>query len=467
MAQDLLNQPTNKVLFGMSVPISLGMLSTILFQVVDTYFVGTLGAAPLTALGFAATIYFVLIGLYIGLSVATSIIVGTARGEDNKEKVKQSATISIVLSFGIAVLFSIIGFLSLRPIFSFMGADESIMEYIAAYMIPMFIGMPILSVGIVGGSILRATGNVKLPEIIFGIAGIINVILDYLFIFGKLGFPALGIQGVAIGTVISWIFILICIFYLLIKNGFFVSVIRDRKQSVTILKSLYSLGLPSVVTQIIAPFTLLFITWLLGNQDPAAVAAYGVAGRIETLLMIGIMGVSTASTPFIAQNVGAKNVARVDQAIVFGGKAAFYLGGLVIILLFLFIKPIVSLFSADATIISYASSYFYIVSGSYILYGLYLITASIFNGLQMPNKALKIMAVKTFLFTLPLAYAGSFIGIHGIFIGIAISNVAGGIYARLEMRKELKRVNSSLVKRNPFMDMLNDFKMIFKRPKRV
>ena len=67
----------------------------------------------------------------------------------------------------------------------------------------MYVGMPILSVGIVGGSILRASGKVKLPEVVFGIAGVINLFLDYTFIFGKFGFPALGIAGVAYGTVIS------------------------------------------------------------------------------------------------------------------------------------------------------------------------------------------------------------------------------------------------------------------------
>lgn len=461
MNKDYSKQPSRKILLGMSIPISLGMLSTILFQIFDTYFVGTLGPLPLTALGFASTVYFLMIGLFIGFSVGISIIIGKAFGGGELSLVKKVSGLSLIIGFLIAGLLSAVGMLYVDDIFGLMGARQVLLPMIADYMVPLFAGMPLLAVGITAGSILRSTGYVKLPEILFGVAGIINVILDYLFIYGKMGFPELGIRGVAYGTVISWAFIFVTVIFFLIRFKLVSIDFKSWVQNKNIVKSMFSMGAPAVATQIVAPFTLLFITYILGRLSQEAVAAYGVAGRIETLLMIGIMAVGTASTPFIAQNVGAKQVSRINDAIVFGGKAAFYLGGLLTVLLIIVIRPVAGLFSNEESIVDSTALYFYIVGLSYIFYGLYLITASIFNGLQMPGKSLKIMLVKTFLFTVPLVIAGSYYGVTGVFTGLAASNILGGLFARWEMKKELKRVNSSLVKRNMFKDMLEDFNRLF------
>ena len=308
MSVDLLREPTHKVLKKMALPISLGMLSTILFQVVDTYFVGTLGPEELTALGFASTLYFMLIGLYIGFSIGVSVIIGSFFGQDDLASVKRTSSIALLLSFVLSAVLSFVGFISLSHIYAFLGATPAQLVHISAYMKPVFAGLPFLSVAVAASGILRASGNVLFPEVVYGIAGVINVVLDYAFIFGKFGLPALGITGVAYGTVISWIFLLICMMVQFIRLQYFGNFITNWSHSIHITKLIFKLASPAVVTQLVGPFTLMFITYLLGNANTDAVAAFGVAGRIETLVMIGIMAVSTASTPFIAQNLGAKGI---------------------------------------------------------------------------------------------------------------------------------------------------------------
>ena len=454
---DLLRGNTNKALVSMSLPISIGMLSTILFQVIDTYFVGKLGAEQLVALGFASTVYFLLIGFFIGLSVAVSILVGKTFGEQDMTKVKQIIGLSLLISFSVPALFSALGIISIDAVFGAMGADASILPHIQAYMYPLYLGMPVLAVGIVGGAALRATGNISAPEIVFGIAGIINAVLDYVLIFGVGPFPELGIQGVAYGTVASWVFILLAIIGLMLKDKLLkIQAFSGVFKQVKMLKELYQLGLPSIATQLVGPATLMFITFLLGRETSTAVAAFGVAGRIETLLMVGVMAVSTAATPFIAQNLGAKQKLRIDEAIVFGGKASTYLGILLFILLMIFVKPISHLFSDDAEVVGFTQTYFYIVSISYVFYSLYLISSSIFNGLQLPFNSLKIILVKTLVFTVPLCLLGSLWGVAGIFVGLALSNVLGGLYAGRQVRAQLKKDNSSLLDKNPWQDYKQD-----------
>ena len=390
MATDLIEDKTGKVLVSMSVPISIGMLSTFLFQIIDTYFVGQLGANALAALSFASTVYFLVVGLFMGLAVGVSIIIGTAKGAGNSSRVNQTAVVAIFLSFTASAILSVFGILWVDPIFTVMGANEVILPLIKQYVIPLFYGMPLLTAGLVGGGVLRATGNIKKPEVIMGIAGVINLVLDYCLIFGKLGFPEMGIKGAALATVSSWIFIIIGMLFLLSRDRLLsVSAKETLRRLLPTIGDISRLGLPTILTQIVGPLTLIYLTYLLARQAPEAVAAFGVASRIETLLLIGILGVSTAITPFIAQNLGAKQHLRIDESIAFGGRASTYLGLIICVLLLLFIKPIATLFSEDVQVIAHTTQYFYLVGVSYIFYGLFVITSSIFNGTSITCKFFK------------------------------------------------------------------------------
>ena len=123
---DLLKDKTSKVLISMSMPISIGMLSTFLFQVIDTYFVGQLGSEALTALSFASTIYFLLVGLFIGLSVGVSIIIGKATGENDLDKIRKTTLIAILICLLLSIFSSFLGITFVDQIFTGLGAERNI-----------------------------------------------------------------------------------------------------------------------------------------------------------------------------------------------------------------------------------------------------------------------------------------------------------------------------------------------------
>ncbi|MEM7371160.1 MAG: MATE family efflux transporter [Bacteroidota bacterium] len=458
---NILKDDPNKALISMSLPISIGMLSTFLFQVIDTYFVGQLGPESLAALSFSSTVYFMMVGLFIGLSVGVSVIIGQATGASDIKKVRHTTWIAALLCLVLTSLLSFLGIFFIDPIFDLMGADAAVIPLIREYMIPLLSGIPLLTTGILIGGVLRATGNITKPEVLMAIAGVINLFFDYVLIFGKWGFPELGIQGAAYATVLSWVFVILGMVILLIRDQLLRPFSRSDRSNQQIIQEIFQLGGPSILTQIIGPFTLMYLTFLLARESSLAVAAFGVAGRIETLLMIGILGISTAITPFIAQNSGAKQTDRIDQAIAFGGKASTYLGLLVAALMFLLIKPIAALFSDHPEVIQHTANYFYIVSLSYVSYGLYLITTSILNGLQLPVNSMKISLVKSLAFTLPLTLIGAYWGVTGIFIGLSLSNVLAGIYAGWEMRKEFVRSDSSLKNVSVWKEYQQDIYRVF------
>ena len=457
---NILIDKTNKVLLLMSLPISLGMLSTFLFQVIDTYFIGKLGPQSLAALSFSSTIYFVLVSLYIGLSIGVSIIIGKAVGAGEKEKINKMVWVSGLLTFLISSVFSVIGILFIDPIFTGLGASIELLQPISEYTIPILVGMPLLAMAMTASGVLRASGNITKPEMVMGLAGLINLIFDYALIFGKWGMPELGIQGAAYATIFSWLFVFIGMVVLLVQDSL-IHFVTQAKESISVLvKEIFSLGFPTIITQIIGPFTMMFLTYVLAQNSAMAVAAFGVSSRIEMLLLIGVLSISTAITPFIAQNSGAKTYRRIDEAIVFAGKASTYLGIAVAILLYLFIEQIASIFTEDITVIEYTSNYFYMVSLSYVPYAFYLVTTSILNGLQQTKKSLKITLIKAIGFSVPATMIGSFWGVQGIFIGLSSSNVLAGIYAGYVMRKEIEKMHSALAQADIVKDFKGDFSLI-------
>jgi len=191
----------------MAAPISLGMMSTFLFQIVDTYFVGQLGSNELAALAFSATAYFLFISVFIGLSVGVSSVVAKSSGAGDAEKVRQIATVSLLIGIVMSVTASLVARAAIGPMFHGLGADATVLPLINDYMSILYLCFPFLVFGIVGSGVARATGILFLTEIIFGIAGIINLVFDYLLIFGIGPFPELGLTGAAVATAISFIFI--------------------------------------------------------------------------------------------------------------------------------------------------------------------------------------------------------------------------------------------------------------------
>ncbi len=453
----LLQAPVTRVLLSMSAPIGLGMLSTFLFQVVDTYFVGQLGGDPLAALGFAATTYFLAVALFMGMAVGVSALVGNALGQKDRRSASRYTTIASMSAVVLAVALSAGGILTLKPLFTTLGAGPELIPLIDVYMSTLYFGFPLLIFGLVGNAALSATGDTTFPAILMGIAGVINAVFDYLLIFGIGPFPELGFYGASLATVGSWVFVAVSFFVFLVRRKLLTLRVQRPLRE---LRDIVRLSTPAITTQILLPLTAMLITYLAAQSGPEVVAAFGVAQRVETLALVGISSVTVAIVPFVAQNFGAQELGRVDEAIAFAGKTSMYWGGGLFLLLVICAQPIAAFFSEDPTIIAYTTLYFYIVALSCAPYGIVMVTSSIFNGVQVPERALKVLLVKTFAFTIPLALLGSFFGATGIFASIALSNIFGAIYAARIMQKSLREASSKLADRSPLQGYLTDWRTL-------
>ena len=162
----LVEGPVGKTLISLAIPMAFGIAAIVLFNIVDTFYVGRLGAKPLAAMGFTFPVTFIVMSIAMGLSVGASSTISRAIGEGYQEKVQRLTTDGLGLAVLIVTFFALIGLTTLKTIFSLMGADEETLKLISDYMVPWFLGVGLLVIPMVGNGAIRATGDTKTPALI-------------------------------------------------------------------------------------------------------------------------------------------------------------------------------------------------------------------------------------------------------------------------------------------------------------
>ena len=440
----LLQGPVGRTLISLAMPMAFGIAAIILFTVVDTFYVGRLGAEQLAAMGFTFPISYIVMSIAMGLSVGTSSTIARAIGEGHQLRVQRLATDGLGLAFLIVTCFSLIGLTNLNTIFSMIGAKGEILELISDYMIPWCLGVGLLVIPMVGNGAIRATGDTKTPATIMVIAGIVNIVLDPFLIFGIGPFPRLELQGAALATVVSWGVTFTASLWILGKReGMIRLPIFDPKQTFDSWKQILHIGIPAAGTNMMEPLSMAVITRMISEYGKEAVAAFGVGGRLEALSLIGIWALSMAITPFVGQNFGAGNSDRIRAALRFGMKFSLVWGGVVFTVLYLLSGIIAPIFNDNKAVIASVILFLQIIPISYAMYGISTLVNSTFNALGKPLQASLVIILHLFVFVLPLAYLGSKVyGLKGIFVGIAVGNAVVGIIAYLMVQKFFLRIET-------------------------
>ncbi len=423
--------PVTRGLFKLSLPMVWGLLSVITFNLADVYFIGQLGANELAAISFTTPIVMVITSLAIGLGTGTSSILARTIGQGDRATLRRIATDSLILTTLISIFLMWLGLVSIESLFSFMGAEPEVLSLIRDYMDIWYLGLLFLVLPIVGNSSLRAQGNTFFPSLIMFIAALLNVILDPILIFGLFGAPRLEMQGAAIATILARTVTFVAALWMLgVKEKLLVFVIPSRQQLMQSWVSIFHVGLPAAGTNVVVPLGMAVITALMASFGANAVAALGVATRIEAFSIIFLFALASSLGPFVGQNAGAGKCARVIRVVQGANIMALLWGLFIAVILFFISEPVVGLFSDNESVIATAKNYLIIVSISYGFQGMLMVNSSTFNALGKPLPSTLLSVGRMFLFYVPMALvAKKYWGTQGIFIVAALANVISGIVA--------------------------------------
>jgi putative MATE family efflux protein len=433
--------PVGKQLVDMTVPVLLGIATMMGQGLIDTWFIGQVGDAQLAAFSFGFPILMIVTSVAIGLGAGTSSVVARAIGADDHQRARRLSTDSLLLSFLVTAIISAIGIVTIGPLFRLLGAPDELMPLIRGFMIILYMGVPFIVVGMVGMASMRATGDTRLPSMLMILAAILNVILDPILIFGVGPVPAMGLNGAAMAALLARASIFIGTLYLMRHRLDMVSFNKpDPAELRQSWRDVLHVGIPAAGTNIIVPVGAAVVTAMIARFGPDAVAGFGVASRIESMMLVMYYALSAIIGPFVGQNFSAGKEERILRALWL--CTAFSIGsGLVIAgLLAAMSGWLPGLFSDSESVQRVTSMFLWIVPVSYGTYGMVMVMNASFNGLGYPMPGVVISVCRIAVLYIPIALvAMQFFDIAGIFAAYAIANIVSGLGAYAWARSAVRR----------------------------
>lgn len=412
----------------LSLPLAWGMLALTSFTVADTFFISKLGTRELAALGFCIPVVMFFMGVIFGLSIATTSVVARQHGTGDREKVRRISTDAMTISTLIILAVSVIGYLTAEPIFRLIGADADLMPMIRQYMALWYVALPFLSAMIVGNSCMRGLGETKYVSHIMTALAVSNIVLDPLFIFGWGPFPHFGFAGAALAHVVACFAVCMFSYYHLIfrfevvaKGSLVHPGLRDS------FKRLMHVALPAILSNQIAPVSAAVITWMASSFGQEAVAALGVASRIDRVSTIIFFSTGTGVAIFAGQNHGAGKFERIREAMEKAGRSAMVWGVFFFAFFWIFAEELALIFDKNPDVVAYTKLYLLWVPVSYGAMGVMILANAVLNAVGRPAPATALVLLRTIVIYIPLAFLlREYFGFTGILIALMVTNFAVG-----------------------------------------
>ncbi|TYL46672.1 MATE family efflux transporter [Marinomonas sp. IMCC 4694] len=427
-----------KQLFSMTWPMLFGILSLMSFQLVDSAFIGQLGVLPLAAQGFTLPIQMLVIGLQVGLGIATTAIISRALGAAKAEYAKQLGGLVLALgSVGMA-FFCVLIWLLRQPILTLLSAPDSVFPVIDAYWPHFLLSAWVGALLYFYYSLCRSNGNTMLPGIMMIVTSVLNVILDPIFIF----IFDLGLNGAAMATTVSFG-----------MGALIVAPQVARKHWVTfdwhdinVAKSLASIGHimgPAMISQLLPSVSSVLATKLIAGFGTAAVASWALGSRFEFFSIVAVLALTMSMPPMVGRLLGAGKIGDIRYVVSLACRFVLVFQLLVAVATFVASAPLSRLMTSDAAVTNILHWHLMIVPVSLGSLGICMLMVSVCNALGKSYAALTISALRLFLFFLPCLWIGSEIaGLNGLFVGVLIGNLLAGwcawrMYLRTLVKVEL------------------------------
>ena len=365
-------------------PIAGTQLGAVLMGTIDTIMVGKMGPHPLASMAMSNTLWYFNLVLIFGIISATSPLISAAYGAGKYEKIAPLASHGLRLAFVLSA-FTIFTFSLSIPIFSFFKQDPSLLEMGKTYLFYFSFGVP-AHYAFFSLRMFSASISDTRPALTMMILGLItNAFFNYLLIYGKMGFPAMGVAGSGLATsIVGWVMFLGMLLYVSVSDKYKrYRIIKEAfKIDFKLIKKIVGIGLPSGMASFCEVSFFMFATLLIGTMGTISLAAHQISLNLASTTFMIASGVAQATSIQIAQSKGRK---KYDEILGHAGNgyALVFFFMLVVTVMFLTIpKSLISLYTHDESIITVAIPLLMIASGFQILDGFQVMGIAASKGLQ-------------------------------------------------------------------------------------
>lgn len=435
--------PVNQLLFSMSLPMIISMLVQALYNVIDSVFVAKVGEASLTAVSLAFPVQNLIIAVAAGTGVGVNALLSRSLGEKN-QKMANSAAVNGLFVFLVSyAAFALLGLFFSRLYFSIQTTNQDIINQGTAYLSICTIFSFGIFIEIALERIMQSTGRTIYNMITQGLGAIINIILDPILIFGLLGFPAMGITGAAVATVIGQIAAMALLLYFnLTKNPDVDLNMKHFKPDQQTIKEIYKVGLPSIIMQSISSVMTFGVNKILLIFSETAVSVFGIYFKLQSFIFMPVFGLNNGMVPIVAYNYGARKKDRIMKTIRSSIAAAVAIMLLGLAIFQLFPAQLLSLFDASEHMISIGVPALRIISLSFLFAGYCIVVGSVFQALGNGVYSLVVSIARQLVCILPVAYGfAKIFGLSAVWYAFPLAEIISMVMTTLLFRRiYIKRI---------------------------
>ncbi len=438
--QDFTKGSIRRAVILLAIPMMLEMSLESVFAVVDIFFVSHLGKHATSTVGLTESVITIVYSLAIGISMAATAMVARRIGEKNPEEATKAGMQAILGAISVTIMFSIPGFIFADDILRIMGAEEEAIKMGTTYTRVIMGGSLVIMLLFLINGIFRGAGDAMMAMKSLWVANICNIILCPLLIRGLGPIPAFGLTGAAMATTIGRGIGVIYQLYHLFNGKSIIKFGKHHIQPVwSIIRSLINIAWPATLQFLIGSGSWIVLASLVVNTGFSdASAGYQIAIRIILFFILPAWGMSNAAATLVGQNLGAQNPERAVKSVMKTAKYNAIFMGVMSIFFLLFAEFIISFFTQEPKVKSYAVDAIRIISAGYVFYGIGMVMANAFNGAGDTRTPTWINFFGFWLFQIPLAYTLAKLfnwGPVGVFIAIPVAETAITVAAFLFFRK--------------------------------
>ncbi|MCE8002411.1 MATE family efflux transporter [Billgrantia ethanolica] len=420
-------------------PMTIGVLSLLGFQLVDSAFVARLGTAPLAAQSFTFPLTFLIIGVQVGLGIAIAALISRTLGAGETSRARRLGTLVVSVGSVTIALLAVVLWWAQEPIFTRLGADTVTLPLIRAYWAPQLFAAWLGAVLYFIYSLFRAHGDTRLPGKMMVVTSLANLALDPLLIFGIGPWSGLGLPGAAWATAIAFGCGLLVVAGRLRQNDW-LSRSGLRQELAVSARPFFGIAGPAMVGQLMPPLAAMLAISVVAGLGEASVAAWGLASRLETLSLVVVLAMTMSLPPWLGRCYGAGDWQQIRQLIRLALRVvvAWQLGlGLLLALL----APwLAQLLAGSPEVRGELTLLIRFLLPSYAALGVCMLVVSAGNALGWPLRAMLMSAARLFVCYLPCLWLGAWLGgLAGLAMGAALGNVLAGLIAWQLMRRLLVR----------------------------
>jgi multidrug efflux pump len=430
--------PISKAIFTMSIPVIMGMMIQVLYNLVDIYFIGKLeDPNQLAAANITTPLFMIMMAVSGIVGTGAASYISRCLGKPDYEKASKALSSGVAICLCLGLMFTIFGSFFIKPIVNALGASEATFSFVLSYSIILFLGGAIIMCNFALSQLIRSEGSVVVSMLGMLIGTVVNIIFNPIFIFVL----NMGVKGSAIATVLGNALGLVyyIIFYMRGK-----SMVKFKLQNIypqkDILKEIFTIGTPASASQFLMGVAVMLCNNLAVAYGDNVVAGMGVASKIITIGTFIFMGFAAGCQPLIGYSFGANNYRRVQETTKKGMLITSIIGIGLTIIFGIFAKQLVSFFTPLSDVIPQGSLILHGLMWSLPVYGAQMIGAVTVQAMGKGGASLLLSVARQGVFYIPILFTlNSIFGLNGLIFAQPLADLLAMILSIIVLSIIIKK----------------------------